>query len=101
MPSPIEFTASQIDATCPGLSVAARSLCWAWWTSTTKAPRKPEASDFPDAMHAVYAPYVDIFRADGFMAPHITKQARNYPVSIVPKLSQIKQIILRRLEQQE
>lgn len=34
----------------------------------TKMPRRPMASDFPDCYHAIYLPYVDVFRADSFIA---------------------------------
>lgn len=82
-----------VDQNCPGLSVAIRSLCSAWATSTTEKPREPKLSDFPDALHAAYAPYVDIFRADSFMAPHIEKQSSRFPVTIVSKLARIRPAI--------
>jgi hypothetical protein len=86
---PTELTAKRIDKCCPGLSVGVRSLHSAWWTATQKNPRPPKLSDFPDALHAMYAPYVDIFRADSFMTQHIAKFATNYGTTVVPKLEQL------------
>jgi hypothetical protein len=80
---------SSIDNYCPGLSVGIRSLHSAWRTSTTQRPRLPKSSDFPDGLHAMYAPYVDIFRADGFMAPHIAKTCGRFGTKVVSKLTQL------------
>jgi hypothetical protein len=78
-----------LELRCPGLTVAIRSLYSAWWTATTKMPRTPKPNDFADAVHALYAPYVHIFRADSFMAPHIQRHAARYGVKVVPKLKGI------------
>jgi hypothetical protein len=81
------LTTDLIDSKCPGLSVCIRSLHSAWWTSTSKTPRQAKLSDFPDALHAMYAPYVDVFRADSFMAPYIDKCSKKFGTQVVPKLS--------------
>jgi hypothetical protein len=82
-----------IELQCPGLTVAIRSLFSAWWTTTTKMPRTPQPNDFADAIHAIYAPYVHIFRADSFMAPHIQKHAAQYNVKVVSKLPEISEAV--------
>lgn len=87
---------AEIDRQCPGFAMTVRSAHSAMRASVTaERPRSPKDSDFPDAVHAVYAPYVDVFRADGFMAEHIAAHA---PAStcVVPKLSQLA-TTLRRL----
>jgi hypothetical protein len=84
-----DIQASTIDLSCPGLSTGIRSLHSAWWTATTKTPRSACLSDFPDAMHACYAPYVDVFRADSFMAPYIARQSSRFRTIIVPKLAEL------------
>jgi len=89
----------QIDRHCPGLSAAIRSLFSAWQSITFERPRKPKPSDFVDALHAAYAPYVDVFRADGFMAAYIARQANPYGTHVVPKLSELPHAIERRLAQ--
>lgn len=62
-----------VDKYCPGLSCAVRSLHSSWRSLTFDMPRKPKDSDFVDSLHAVYAPYVDVYRADGFMTTYIEK----------------------------
>lgn len=88
---------SSIDNHCPGLSVGIRSLHSAWRTSTTQRPRFPKLSDFPDGLHAMYAPYVDIFRADGFMAPHIGKACGRFGTKVVSKLTELPSAIQQSL----
>lgn len=94
------LTPTMIDERCPGLSVGIRSLHTAWLGSTSQTPRQPRLSDFPDALHAIYAPYVDIFRADSFMAPHIAKYSRRYGTQVVPKLPDLLPAIQRALDTQ-
>lgn len=88
------LTAIQIDHSCPGLSTGIRSLHSAWWTVTATRPRSPKLSDFPDALHAMYAPYVDVFRADSFMAPYIRRYAARFGTTVVPKLTELKSALL-------
>lgn len=72
----------------PVLSMVVGALFSAWWTSISQTPpRAPKPSDFVDAMHCTYAPYVDVFRADSFMAPHIQRQVGESGTVVVPKLS--------------
>ena len=52
-------------------------------------PRKAKLSDFPDAMHAMYAPYVDVFRADSFMAPHVNRCVQRHSTIVVSKLDEL------------
>jgi hypothetical protein len=81
------LTVALINQNCPGLSVGVNSLYAAGWAVTGCMPRRAKLSDFPDALHAIYAPYVDIFRADSFMAPIIKEYAQKFGTQIVPKLA--------------
>ena len=92
-----ELSVSSIDKDCPGLSVGIRSLHNAWWTTTSQRPRSPKPSDFPDGLHAMYAPYVDVFRADTFMAPHIAKACNRFGTKVVSKLAQLPSAIQQSL----
>ncbi len=56
-----------------------------WINIADASPPKP--SDFPDALHAINAPYMDIFRADSFIAPYIARHSQRYGTRVVPKLS--------------
>ena len=87
------LTTDQVDNCCPGLSVAVRSIHSAWRTVTLTQPRQAKLSDFPDAMHAAYAPYSDIYRADSFMAPYIAHQTSRHGTTVVPKLTALPQAI--------
>lgn len=89
----LKLTIETIEQKCPGLSVAVRSLFSAWWSATTATPRQPKPSDFTDAVHAAYAPYVDIFRADSFMTPYIARQAKRFPVKIVQKFAKLRSVV--------
>lgn len=82
----IQPTASDFDEYCPGFSVACRSIHSSAWDSINKTPRTPKSNDFIDAIHAMHAPYVDIFRADRYMATHISKFASRYGTKVVPSL---------------
>lgn len=85
----VPLTIESVDECCPGLSVGIRSLHSAWWTTTGQTPRQAKLSDFPDALHAIYAPYVNVFRADSFMAPYIAKYANKFRTTVVAKLTQL------------
>ena len=85
-----------IDKSCPGLSAAIRSLHSAWYSITFEKQRKPKESDFVDALHTAYAPYVDVFRADGFMANYVTKHVAQFGTTVVPKLSSLPGILQQR-----
>jgi len=52
-------------------------------------PRVPSHSDFPDCYHAVYLPYVDIYRPDSFMVSVLKECNLPFPTTIVEKLLQI------------
>ena len=75
-----------VSAHCLGLCTVVNSAYAAAWDSLKDQPRTPKASDFADALHAFYAPYVSIFRADSYMAPHIAKHVKKYGTRVVPKL---------------
>lgn len=52
-------------------------------------PRVPSHSDFPDCYHAVYLPYVDIYRPDSFMVSMLKECDLPFPTVIVEKLLQL------------
>ena len=91
---------AEIDRNCPGISTAIRSLHSAWRSITFDKPRKPKPSDFVDALHATYAPYVDVFRADGFMTEHIGNRVSKFGTKVVAKLALLPQV-LRDLDSRE
>lgn len=52
-------------------------------------PRVPKASDFVDALNAIYAPYVDIFRTDSFMAPIVSRHMEKHGTKVVGKITSL------------
>lgn len=62
---------------CPGITTMFRLITTIIEDSLGPNTRKTEQSDFADALHALHAPYVDLFRTDSYMA--------NKLIKIVPK----------------
>ncbi|MGF6211760.1 hypothetical protein [Comamonas sp. 4034] len=83
-----EIQSKDVDDFAPGLSTGIRSLFSSAWENIGGS-RKEEPTDSQpvDAMHAIYAPYVSVFRADRFMTPHIQKQVRRFGTTVVPRLA--------------
>jgi hypothetical protein len=54
--------------------------------SFARSPRRPKQSDMVDMFHSFYAPYVDIYRTDGFMAPITDKYVKRFGTTVVGKL---------------
>ncbi|EJE52166.1 hypothetical protein PMI14_03144 [Acidovorax sp. CF316] len=95
---PEHATAEGIAKYCPGLNAMVRSMLDSVWDSFGGGRKvEPTDSQFPDAMHAIYAPYVDVFRADRFMAPHIRRQLEGSRTTVVSLLAELPAVIERRL----
>lgn len=88
-----EIDLNQFDQNCPGFSTCLRALHSSIWSSIGLVARTPKDSDVVDALHALYAPYVDVFRADSFMAPFIADQVRQNGTIVVSKLESLVQTI--------
>lgn len=82
---------------CPGLSTTVRCTFSAAWDAFGAQPRPPKKSDYADALHALYAPYVSIFRADSYMAPHVAKHVQEHGTKVVGRLKDLPQQIEARL----
>lgn len=93
-----EFKARDVETCCPGTSIGVRSMYSSLWANVGGG-RKEEPSDSQpvDALHAFYAPYVQVFRADRFMAPHIQKQVSSAGTIVVPRLSQLVETLEKQL----
>lgn len=86
-------TVREVDRYCPGIAMFVRTLHSAMWTLTQDKPRNPKVSDFADAVHAIYLPYVDVFRADKFMSTFLRDRARKYNAEVVSKLVDLPKVI--------
>lgn len=79
--------ANELALYCPGIDATVRSMLSSVWDNVGGTRRQlPSDSQFPDAMHAMYAPYIDVFRADSYMAPHIRMQVERHGTQVVAKL---------------
>jgi len=78
-----------VDELAPSLATCIRVLHSSTWSSIGESARKPKKSDWLDCLHAMYAPYVDIFRTDSYMAPIIQEHAQKYGTTVVSKLDKL------------
>jgi hypothetical protein len=59
------YDATDVRTFCPGLAACVGSLYSSVWANIGEGRREEPSNSQPvDAMHALYAPYVDVFRAD-------------------------------------
>lgn len=70
----------------PGITTAAvLALHVAERSARARLGRAPKVSDFGDAYHAAYLPYVDVFRADAFIASALRQCKLPFPTVIVDR----------------
>ncbi|WP_312527450.1 hypothetical protein [Comamonas sp.] len=87
---PRDYGVKEVSTFCPGLTTVIRSLYSSVWANVGEGRKEAPSDSQPvDAMHAFYAPYVQVFRADRFMAPHIQKQVRDSGTIVVPRLAKL------------
>lgn len=78
------FPIEEIRTYCPGLSAqAVVYFSFAWAHIASRAKKDISDSTAADAMHSVYAPYVDVFRTDKAMAPHVQRSLADAGTQVV------------------
>jgi hypothetical protein len=77
----IKPSASEIQKHCPGMVTMFKLMAKTIEDSLGSNTRNLDQSDFADAIHALHAPYVDIFRADAYMASKLTAIASSTIIS--------------------
>ncbi|MBI2398449.1 MAG: hypothetical protein HYV17_11690 [Xanthomonadales bacterium] len=87
----MEASGNDSWASCPGILLMTKlvgemSLQTAILDTNIRQPRQ---SDLGDVLHALYAPYVDIFRADGAMTSMIAAINPPIPTKFVGKLEEL------------
>jgi len=82
----LEYEISDIERSCPGLTVFIRTAYSSLHGSVGENRRKIKSSDMGDFLHATYAPYMTIFRADSSMAQHVERFSVKYGTKVVSKL---------------
>lgn len=89
------YSVDEVMRTCPGISMGIMSGRLALQDSfAVKNHRSIKESDLVDSMHAIYVPYVDIFRSDKYMSRHITKAGGS---NVISNLLDLPDEIRRRL----
>jgi hypothetical protein len=94
---PLPVTPQATDAYLPGFSTSIRLLHSLTRHSVGKTARNLKESDWVDCIHAMYAPYVDVFRADKFMAPLIRQHVQKRGVTVVENLEVLLTTVTQRL----
>jgi hypothetical protein len=92
------INAADIDEHCRGISTFIRTMHSTLRDVISETPRQPKRSDLPDGLHAMYSPYVSIFRTDSYMAGHVRRHAARYGTEVVAKLNQLVPTIESRLQ---
>ncbi|MBW8311125.1 MAG: hypothetical protein K0M64_03730 [Rhizobium sp.] len=82
----VVFSVDDANNCCPGISTTIRVMISSLRNSFSSMSRIPKESDFADAVHTMYAPYVTIFRTDRYMAPIVSKQVSAYGTHVVRRL---------------
>lgn len=93
-------TPADVDRFAPSLATCVRVLHSSTWNSTGASARQPKKSDWVDSLHAMYAPYVDIFRTDSYMAPIVEEKVKKYGTTVVAKIGNLAEQIEIRLNPQ-
>ncbi|MDR1967209.1 MAG: hypothetical protein LBQ32_00750 [Burkholderiaceae bacterium] len=89
-------TVKDVACSCHSLDATIRAIMSSVWDNIGGSRKElPSDSQFPDAMHAMYAPYVDVFRADSYMAQHIERQVKRHGTQVVAKLRELPGVITR------
>lgn len=85
---------SDIRAKYPGIAAFVEAGVHAMKRAVQETQARPlKASDFGDAMHAFYAPYVDIYRTDMFMADAVTKVLKDRGTKVARRLTDVPALI--------
>lgn len=81
--------AKTISKRCPGLTCFFGVAFELMRRRILGGKRQLVRNDFQDAIHAVYAPYVDVFRADGTTASMLRSHTKHYGTLVVDRLKHL------------
>ncbi|MGH2622220.1 MAG: hypothetical protein ACRDE7_00980, partial [Sphingobacterium sp.] len=90
---PEKFLIADIEEFMPGYFTGINVMFDSILNSVGERGRKPKLSDWVDCIHATYAPYVDVFRTDSYMAPIVQNVIKKYGVTVVPKLENLVSVV--------
>ena len=81
--------AKTISKRCPGLRCFFGIAFELMRRRILGGKRQLVRNDFQDAIHAIYAPYVDVFRADGTTASMLRTHTKHYGTLVVDRLKHL------------
>lgn len=89
-----KIDAQLVEKYCPGVTTTIKSLFSSAWANIGGGRKKLlEDSQPVDALHAMYAPYVKVFRADRFMSPYIQAQVKQRGTIVVRTLEELVDVL--------
>ncbi|ADV27460.1 hypothetical protein Psesu_1615 [Pseudoxanthomonas suwonensis 11-1] len=91
--SQLTTSAEDIDKFCPGLSASVRTAHTSVRNSLLDGSRKLKKSDFVDALHCMYSPYIDVFRADKYTASIVRPLLKNHRTHVCSSLCQVTEVL--------
>jgi hypothetical protein len=93
-PELANLSIEELQKSCPGIACFVAAGLHATKRAMQEVqPRTLKVSDFGDAMHAFYAPYVDIYRTDAFMADGLEEILLQCGTTIAPRLHDLPALI--------
>lgn len=96
------FAIENIRRHCPGICAEAGvQFSFAWSYIAGGAKKEISNSAAADAMHAAYGPYVDIFRTDRSMTPHVTQSLEGSKTRVVGDRHKLIQAIQESLRERQ
>lgn len=90
---PPQFDLTRLQGLAPGFSTGVSVSNDTLWASASERPRESMPSDFVDAVHSMYAPYVHVYRTDAFMAPLVSNYVKSSDTAVVGKLTSLTGVI--------
>lgn len=90
---PPQFDLTRLRDVAPGFNTGVSVSNDTLWASASERPRESMPSDFVDAVHSMYAPYVHVYRTDAFMAPLVSKYVKSSGTAVVGKLASLTEVI--------
>jgi len=95
--APLERSMEQFEVFCPAMTTAMH-LMFLQFKKAVQGGRGPLVpSDFGDCLHAMYAPYVSIFRGDKRTTPDLGPSVARWGTSVTKRIEEVPALIKARM----
>lgn len=94
--TPLALSSRQVITRCPGITCFFGVAFEIFKRRASGGKRQLTRNDFQDALHAIYAPYVDVFRADGHTSSLLRPYSKRYGSKVIDRIEQLPSAILTR-----